>query len=391
MTPLPVELSSRGQWTLWALAAVGVLTAVVGAFVDPLQMWANWLLVSYFALTLALGGLCFVAIHYASGATWGVAFRRIPEAMAGLIPFTAVALGVVLIVRPQLYPWTGAGLGAGDAESALAFKRAWLDWPFFLARAGVYAGVWALFAWAIRRQSRLQDAGTDAWRTFRNRRLSVAFLVVFAVTFSLAAFDWIMSLEPAWYSTIFGVYNFAGLLVSVLAAIILVTIWLERTGPLAGVINDNHFHDLGKLLFAFCSFWAYIWFSQYMLIWYTNIPEETTYYIARTRGGWSVLFVLNIVLNWGVPFFVLISRNAKRHRRIIGAVAAVVLLGRWLDLYLMIMPPVLGERLQIGLLEIGLFAGGVGLFGLALTRALGEAPIVPVGDPHLVASLHYDQ
>ena len=374
-----------------ALSAVGVVTAGAGAFVDPARMWANWLLVSYYALTLALGGMCFVAMHYASGASWAVALRRIPEAMAGVVPFAALAVVVVLVARPQLYLWTTGHFGPILAESALAFKRAWLNWPFFLVRAVVYGVVWSLFAWAIRRQSRLQDTGGDVSRTFANRRLSIAFLVVFAVTFSLASFDWVMSLEPAWYSTIFGVYNFAGLFTAALSAVILVAIWLERAGPLAGVVNDNHFHDLGKLLFAFCTFWAYIWFCQYMLIWYANIPEETAYYIARTHGGWSVLFWLNVVLNWALPFAVLLSRSAKRNRSVLGAVAATVLVARWVDLYVMIMPPIVGEHPHIGLWEIGLLAGGVGLFGLALTRALREAPIVPAGDPHLAASLHYQQ
>ena len=387
----PVELSPRMRGTLLALAAAGAVAVVAGAFVDPARMWANWLLVSYYALTLALGGMCFVAIHYATGATWAVALRRLPEAMAGVLPFTVIAVAVVLVARPQLYPWTSGDFGAEHAESALAFKHAWLNWPFFLVRAVVYGVAWSLFAWAIRRHSRLQDTGGDVSRTFANRRLSIAFLVVFGLTFSLASFDWVMSLEPAWYSTIFGVYNFAGLFTATLSAIILVAIWLERTGPLAGIVNDNHFHDLGKLLFAFCTFWAYIWFSQYMLIWYANIPEETSYYIARTHGGWNVLFWLNVVLNWALPFAVLLSREAKRNRSIVGGVAAIVLLGRWIDLYLMIMPPVVGEHPHIGLWEIGLLAGGAGLFGFALTRALRDAPIVPAGDPHLAASLHYHQ
>lgn len=393
MSAMPVsrvEVPSRVRWALVGLTAVGVVTAAAGAVVAPQLMWANWLLVSYYALTLAVGGLCFAAIHYVAGGHWGVAIRRAPEALAGLIPFAAVAVIVVLVARPQLYPWMAGDYGHAP-ESALAFKRAWLDRPFFLARAVGYGVAWTLFAWAIRRQSRLQDAGMGAWRTVTNRRLSAAFLAVFAVTFSLAGLDWVMSLEPAWYSTIFGVYHFAGLFLSVLAAIVLLVVWLERAGPLAGVLHENHLHDLGKLLVGFSTFWAYIWFSQYMLIWYANLPEETTYFIARTQGAWFALFVLNVALNWAVPFAVLLPREAKRNRRVLAGVAAVVLIGRWLDLYLMIMPSIVGERPHIGLWEVGLLAGGAGLFGLALTRALRAAAIVPTGDPHLAASLHYEQ
>ena len=389
MTHIEVALSSRARLTLFALALAGAIGAATGAALDVHRMWANWLLVSYYAVTLALGGLCFVAIHYASGATWAVAVRRIPEALAALIPFAAIAVGVTFVARPQLYPWTAGQFGAAP-EEALAFKRAWLDWPFFLARAATYAALWTIFAWAIRRCSRNQDAGENGTRTRTNRRLSGVFLAVFAVTFSLATFDWVMSLDPGWYSTIFGVYQFAGLLPSALAAIILLALWLERSGPLAGVLHENHLHDFGKLLFAFATFWAYIWFSQYMLIWYANIPEETAYFVARTRDGWFALFVLNVALNWVIPFLVLIGRNAKRNRRVLAIVSIVVLVGRWLDLYLMVLPPVHGDHPRIGPSELGMVAAGVGLFGLGVIQALRSAPIVPVGDPDLASSLQYE-
>ena len=363
---------------LMILAALGAAAAVAGAAIDPQRMWANWLLVSFYATTLALGGLCFVAIHDASGATWAVAIRRAPEALAALIPAAAIGIGIVFIAWPQLYPWTVEAV-ARASDGALAFKRAWLHWPFFLARAAVYATAWILFSWAIRRR-----------HTGERRRTAGAFLAVFAVTFSLAAFDWIMSLEPAWYSTINGVYHFAGLFVSALAAVILVALWLERIGELAGVLHEDHLHDLGKLLFAFSTFWAYIWFSQFMLIWYANIPEETTYYIARTKNAWYALFVANVVLNWMIPFAVLIRRDTKRSRRVLALVAGTVLIGRWLDLYLMILPPVLGDRPAFGLLEAGLLAGGLGLFGLGVARAARTAPVVPIDDPDLPASLQYE-
>jgi hypothetical protein len=389
MTVMPVQVSSKMRLTLVALAAVGAIAAIAGAAIDPDRMWANWLLVSYYALTLALGGLCFVAIHYASGATWAVAIRRVPEALAGIVPFAAVGTAVVLVVKPDLYPWTGGDFGP-DTGGTLTFKRTWLDWPFFLSRAGIYAALWTIFAATILRHSRSQDRGEDGRRSVANRRLSGTFLAIFGVTFSLASFDWIMSLEPAWYSTIFGVYQFAGLFLSALAAVVLLALWLERTGPLAGVLHESHLHDFGKLVFAFSTFWAYIWFSQYMLIWYANIPEEATYFVARTHGGWFVFFVLNVVLNWVVPFAVLIRRDTKRDRRVLAAVAAVLLAGRWIDLYLMILPPIVGERALPGPWEFGLLAGGAGLFGLLLARGLRAAPIVPAGDPDLAASLQYE-
>jgi hypothetical protein len=386
---VPVRLSAAARLTLTGLTLGGAAATVAAGVIDPPRMWANWLLVSYYALTIALGGLCFVAIHYASGATWAVAVRRVPEALAAVIPAAAIGVAAVLLLRPELYPWTDANFGAAP-DAALGFKRAWLDRPFFVARAVMYAVVWTIFAWAIRRHSRLQDDGHDGRRTASNRRLSGIFLAVFAITFSFAAFDWVMSLEPEWYSTIFGVYHFAGLLLAALAAVVLLALWLERSGPLAGVLHNDHLHDFGKLVFAFSTFWAYIWFSQYMLIWYANIPEETTYFIARTHGGWFVFFVVNVVLNWLVPFAVLIRRDAKRDRRVLAGIAVVLLVGRWVDLYVMILPPIVGEDPLPGVCEAGVLAGGMGLFGLVLARVLQAAPIVPIGDPDLPASLQYE-
>jgi hypothetical protein len=195
--------------------------------------------------------------------------------------------------------------------------------------------------------------------------------------------------EFHWFSTIFGVYNFAGLFFSGLAAIILLALWLERAGPLKGVLNEAHLHDLGKLLFAFSVFWAYIWFSQYMLIWYTDIPEETAYFVRRQHGAWFGFFLANVFINFVIPFFSLLRRDVKRRRQTLAAVAAIVLVGRWLDVYLMIFPGIVGETPTLGLWEIGLTLGGVGAFGLVLAAVLKGAPAVPVADPELVESLEY--
>lgn len=386
-----IKLAGVERLTLIALAIVGAITAVVGAAAAPDRLWASWLLVSYYIIGIALAGLCFVAIHYTTGASWSVAVRRVAEALAATLLFAIVLLAIVFIARPQLYSWMNPGSLGSPADTALAFKRFWLSRPFFLERAAVYAFIWTLFALAIRRCSRRQDLDGDPRWTRANVRLSAAFLVVFGVTFTLASVDWVMSLEPLWFSTIFSVYNFAGLFQSGLAALILVSLWLERRGPLRNVLNDEHLHDLGKLLIAFSIFWVYIWFSQYMLIWYTNIPEETVYFLQRLHGQWHVLFLANVAFNWLVPFVLLLRRDAKRRRTTLGLVAGVVLAGRWLDLYLMIFPSVVGEAPRIGLWEIGLTAGGIGCFGLVLVAILRSAPTVPIADPQLSESLQYRQ
>jgi hypothetical protein len=269
------------------------------------------------------------------------------------------------------------------------FQRIWLARPFFLARSVVYFAAWMLLARAIVRCSRAQDHDGDLAHTRRNVRLSLAFILVFAVTFWLASFDWIMSLEPQWASTIFGVYNFAGLFSGGLAMLILLVIWLRRKGPLRDFVNEEHLHDLGKLLFGFSTFWMYIWFSQYMLIWYANIPEEATYFVRRQHGFWGPLFLLNMILNWAVPFVVLLPRGTKRSSGVLAKVAMVVMFGRWLDLYMMIAPSARGATPAFGVWEVIPMLGAAGFFLLVFVRAVQEAAPVPLRDPHLVESLHY--
>jgi hypothetical protein len=386
--PRPVELPAAARTVFMVLAVIGLIAAAAGAFVAPTRMWASWLMVAYYALGLGLAGLCFVAIHYATGSTWSVAIRRVPEALAGTLPFSIAMLAILFIVHPQLYGWTTEGLGPGS-EGALRFKHFWLSWPFFLIRAAVYSAIWILFAFAIRQRSRRQDKDGDPRWTHENFRLSAAFLVLFGITVTLASVDWVMSIEYHWFSTIFGVYNFAGLFVSGLAAIVLLALWLERAGPLQGILTDAHLHDLGKLLFAFSIFWAYIWFSQYMLIWYTDIPEETSYFVRRGHGAWLALFVANLFPNFVIPFLVLLRRDMKRQRLTMAVVAVIVLVGRWLDVYLMIFPGIVGESPTFGLWEIGLTLGGIGSFGLVLAAVLKGVPAVPISDPELVESLEY--
>jgi hypothetical protein len=383
----PFELPASTRTAFMALAAIGVITAAAGLALQPTRMWASWLMMAYYCLGLGLAGLCFVAIHYTTGSTWSVAIRRVPEALAGTLPLSIAMLAILFIVHPQLYGWTAGGLG--DGEGPLAFKHFWLSRPFFLVRAAVYSGIWIIFAFAIRQRSRRQDSDGDPRWTHENFRLSAAFLILFGITVTLASIDWVMSIEYHWFSTIFGVYNFAGLFFSGLAAMILLALWLERAGPLKGVLNESHLHDLGKLFFAFSVFWAYIWFSQYMLVWYTDIPEETSYFVRRTHGAWHTLFLINLFLNFVIPFLVLLRRDTKQQRQTIAVVAGIVLLGRWLDIYLMIFPGIVGESPTFGLWELGLTLGGIGAFGLVLAAVLKGAPAVPVSDPELVESLEY--
>jgi hypothetical protein len=375
--------SQRLVRVLWGLAGLGAAGCVAGLVLDSGRTWASLLLVSFWMVCMGLTGSFFVALGYACGAGWAVAFRRVPEAMMAALPVGAAGLLAVLLLYPDLYPWV-----AHHGEHG-GFRSWWLSRPFFLGRTAVYLLLWFVFAAVLLRNSRKQDEDGSYTHTRRNTRVSIAYLGVFSLTFWLASFDWIMSLEPEWYSTIFGVYNFAGMFVSGLAAMILLLLWLRRSAPLRDFVTAEHLHDSGKLLFAFSTFWMYIFFSQYMLIWYADITEESVYYILRQKGVLAILFIANVVLNWGVPFLILLGSAAKRHPAVLGSMAALILLGRWLDLYLMIMPPVTNGAVPLPWIELSMMAGAMGAFGLAFLAWFRRAPQVPVHDPRLQQSLSY--
>jgi hypothetical protein len=298
--------------------------------------------------------------------------------MTAVLPAAAVGLAAVLVCRASLYPWSGPNY-SGNAESPL--QHLWLNRPFFLIRSAIYLIFWLAFAVAVVRNSRRQDEEASPARSAKNVRLSAAFLVVFGVTCWLASVDWIMSLEPEWTSTIFAVYNFAGLLVAGIAAVTLLVLWLRRHSALRVAVTADHLHDLGTLLFAFSSFWMYTWFCQYLLIWYVNSPEETVYLRRRWQGDWSAFLFLDLSLNWGIPFVVLLFRSAKRNPVLLGMVAVAVLFGRWVDLFLMIAPSQQAAAPAVGVIEIGLLLGTGGLFALAVFRSLGKASLVPLHEP----------
>jgi hypothetical protein len=287
----------------------------------------------------------------------------------------------------MLYPWAQPSAASGAAMSAA--RTAYMSTTLVFGRMFVILALWMLLGRHLRRTSLQQE---DEPAPARHQRLvtwSVVFVLVFAVTFALGSVDWLMSLDPHWSSAVFAIYVFAGLLVSGLAALTLVTIALRALGPLSGVVKPAHLHDLGKLLLAFSTFWAYIWLSQYLLIWYGNLPDEVTYYVRRTGAPWMPLFLLNLFVNWVVPFVVLLPRAAKRNARVLGAVCVVLLVGHWLDLYLLIVPETSSGPMA-GPLEAIIPLGYAGLFFLLTARALAQAPLLPLRDPYLAESLNHE-
>lgn len=380
----PVRLAALPQ-RMKMLAATCAMILLAGLWLRPERAWADLLLGSFAIVSLGLAGLLFVAIQYASGAVWSIALRRVAEAMTAVLPAGAVGILLVLLGHPSIYPWYGHSI---PTEGWGGFKQTWLSYPFFIGRAVFYLAVWLGFARAIRKNSSLQDE-QGGWELSRkNTRLSVVFIVAFAITFWLASTDWVMSLEPGWSSTIFGIYHFSGMFVAGLAVIALLAVVLRQAGPLRGSVSGEHLLDLGRLTLAFATFWGYIWFSQYMLIWYTNFNDETSYMVLRTNSGWGRVFVLNLILNWALPFLILLPRANKMNPRTLTIAAIVVLAGRVTDLYLMIIPPGSPASARPAIWDVaalGLVAGVFVLF--TLSAFFGREP-VPVGDPLLPESVH---
>ena len=368
-----------------ALTAVGAAVLVTTSVVSPERAWANAFVAAYYLVTLGLGSALFIALTTVCGAGWSVAFRRVPEALVGVLTVAGIVLLAVIAVRLQNYGWHHHG----DDPGTFWFKELWLRPEYIGIRSISYVLLWIACGKRLVANSRRQDQQSHLSNAPANTGTSVLFLFIFSVTISLASVDWIMALEPMWFSTIWGVYQFAGTMMGTLAAIILACVTLRRMGPLNGVFRDEHLHDLGKLLIGFSCFWMYIWFSQYMLIWYSNIPEETTYFIARTHGPWGPVVVGAILLNWVIPFFVLLPRNCKRSETVMLRIAAVVLIGRWIDLYAMVFPPVTGSVPVMGIPELAAIACLCGLLSLLFTRSFTAAPKIPLNDPYLNESLNY--
>jgi hypothetical protein len=372
------------QWVILlfgALAALGALAFAGGVLLNPPRTWANVLLVSNYLIGLSTGSLVLIALLYVTGARWSVPLRRLPEALALALPVGAAGLAAVLLFQPSLYPWTAHS--APEAGHASPLRALWLERPFFLLRALAYLAIWMTFALLIVRHSRLQDRTGDPALTRSNSHLSAGFLVAFGFTCWLSSSDWLMSLEPDWTSTIFGVYHFAGLFLGALAAVALLAVWLRRRTTFQALVTEDRLHDLGTLLFGFSSFWMYTWFCQYLLIWYTNHPDETTWFLRRSVEPWPTVVLLALVLNWGIPFVVLLFRNAKRSPILLAMAALVILVGRWVDLFVIIFPTQEQMIAEPGWIEGGLVLGAAGIFGLTVLHALAAAPLVPVRDPLL--------
>lgn len=376
---------SRATRCAVALVLVGAVGACAELASAPARTWSNLLVNGFYLLSLALSALLFLACQRLTGARWSASLRRVPEAIAAILPAASVLMVLVLLLGSRyLYPWSRPGAFAH--EPALAGKISYLQPSYVFLRMGAMLLLWNVFARLFRRDSRAQDRSPGESLRYHHRlnRKSAAYIVSFALSFTLGSYDWLLSLDPSWSSTIFAIYVFAGLFVQGIAAITLAVVLLSGRFGFRGLADSDQLRDLGRMLFAFSTFWAYIWTCQYLLVWYGNVPEEVTHYVTRTSAPWLWLFLLNVGLNWLVPFSLLMSGRAKSNRRRLIVVTVTLLAGHWLDLYLIVMPAT-SPAPRIGIWDPAIFVGYAALAWLLFTRTLREAPLVPLHDPILAA------
>jgi hypothetical protein len=346
------------------------------------RVWANVLLNNQFFLGIALGAAFFIAVHRVSMSGWHTLLQSIPDAMTTFLPVAFILMLLIYFGMHNIYRW--ADFEGHDA--ILEAKKAWLNVPFFFIRMVFYFFGWIALTWFMKRNSDALITSSDI--KFHNRRKIFAglFLVFYGITVSMSSWDWIMSLDAYWDSTIFGWYVFIGMFVTSLSVIIILSWFLKKEGYLK-ILRPDHVQDLAILLFSFSIFWAYLWFSQYLLIWYGHIPQETIYFIQRL-GTFKPFFFINLVFNFIIPFFGLITVSSKRRLNWVTFIAVLVLIGHWIDYWLMIMPATAGDKAGIGLVEVSITIMYAGMFIFIVFRSLARYPFVVKNDPFLEESMN---
>src|SRR5437899_2063243 len=372
------------SFLLGLIAAVALALCVVGAFVNPHQLSYSWLFAFAFFFTLCAGCFFWTIVHHATDAEWSVVVRRQLENIAALLVVLAFLFVPILLLRHHLYAWMDIPPGH---EASLDSKRAYLNWSFFLLRAVLFLGFFAFAALTLRRFSVRQDKDGNPRFTIGMRKVAFISLPMFALCLTFGAFDWLMSLNYRWFSTMFGVYIFAGAAGSSMSLLVLVIAALQRAGYLKNVVTLEHYHIMGKWMFAFCVFWAYIGFGQYMLIWYANIPEEIQYFLTRNTESWWGLSMLLVFGRFFGPFAILLLRSIKKHPRQLCYVAAWILLMQMLDIYLVVLPALHGTGVHVSLWDFAALIAIGATLAFVYLRIVGKTSLFPVRDPHLVESL----
>lgn len=408
------EFAGKAKTFSLVAIVIGVLGIVYGFAIDhhdhhAVRTFSNLLLMSYYFVGVCVAGVFFLAYQYMAQAGWSVGLLRIPQAFARVLGIAVLVLLVVVgaglflthpeeheghkVMAPYLYShWATDGLateGSPIYDAIIAGKSAFLNKPFFYGSLVVMLGLYSLFGKLLVDYSNSEDNLGGMLNYNKSFKISAIFLVIFGFTFPIYSFGTIMSLEAHWFSTMFGWYNLAAVHVTGLAVIALTLAILKENGYFSWV-NENHMHDLGKLIFGFSIFWTYVWFAQFFLTWYANMPEESVYFYKRWEPEYKWWFWLNIVLNFCAPLFLLMKNDNKRSFTRMKIVAVIIIVGHWLDYYLMIMPGTMESHREFGITELTTFVGFAGLFSFLMLTALSKfESLVPKKHPFLDESLHH--
>ena len=390
-TSFEVTSELRGEFRQWRTRAgivgvIGLVLLAVGFFTSPFQFYRSYLWSYIFVLALGLGPLAWLMLQYVTGGAWGVVIRRPCEAAARTLPLIALMFLPILAGMHHLYPWTDASVVAADPH--LQHKQPYLNIPFFLARAALYFGGWIFLSWFFNRWSEREDADGPETAHRRMATLAGPGLVFWGFSITFMAIDWILSLNPKWFSTIFGLLFLAGQGLTSMAFLITLMVVLSYRRPMSEVLTQRHLHDLGKFLLALVMVWAYFSYSQFLIIWSGNLPEEIPWYLTRFNHGWQYVALALVIGHFVLPFALLLSRDVKRNYRLLTRIAIAILFMRLVDIYWVVAPE-FRESAGVSWMD---FAAPLGLVGIWLAyffMQLEKRPLLPLRDPHLEEALEH--
>lgn len=384
---LEAGLWSRVRNTLAFIALVSWIAVAAGWILEPASFYQSYLVGFLMALGIPLGAMFFVMVQYLTGSAWSVPMRRIAESLAVSVAICALLFIPIVFGIHTLFEWSHTEVVAKDP--VLSQKAGYLNETWFLIRAAIYFTLWIIWSVSIYRHSVRQDSDHSIEHMHSNSRWSAPGLLMVMLTASLAAIDWIMSLTPHWYSTMWGIYYMSGAALSFVAVWTLICLGFRQSGILTGEIRREHYHDLGKWIFALVCFWGYISFSQYMLIWYGNIPEETIWFRQRGEGIWHFWFLLLVWGHFILPFLLLTMRSAKRNYKMLAIMGVWALLMEYADIYFMVIPT-FRTHAPLHWLDIACVGATLSVLGLFFWTVIRPVSLIPVGDPRLLQGLEFE-
>ncbi|MEE4176864.1 MAG: hypothetical protein V2I46_05075 [Bacteroides sp.] len=368
-----------------AMILIGLVAVIAGFASDPARTWPNVLLNNMYFITLSIGALMFFGVQYISGSSWSALIQRIPLAAGAFLPIGLILMLLIYFGLHDIYEWSHPGIT--ETDKLIAHKAPFLNVPFFMIRIVIYFALWVPLFFLLRRMAKKEDLeGGEQWY-HKSTFYSKVFIFSAVLIFSLAAVDWVMTIDPHWYSTIFG---FRAMITSIYygTAIIILLIFLLKGMGFFPQINEAHRHDLARYLFRFSIVFGYLWFMQFLILWYANIPESTIYYTPRFLGEWKFFFYAEPIINWAIPFVVVMSDDIGKKKPVLIGISALLMIGLWMSLFLQIMPGSYGV-LKFGFIEVGMWIGYAGLYLVMVFLCLSGLSIVPLNHPMLDESIHH--